>query len=135
MYLLDTNVLSEVLKKRPARSVQRRLSGIPLRHLHTSAVCVMELRFGAMQRRDGEALWARIRSEVLDRVRVLRFGSAEAERAADLLAALESKGEPIGLEDVMISATALESDLVVVSRNLRHLERVPGLRVESWWTA
>jgi tRNA(fMet)-specific endonuclease VapC len=50
-----------------------------------------------------------------------------------LLAALEAKGKPIGIEDVWIAATALEHGLTVVTRNLKHFQRIPGLRTESWW--
>lgn len=55
-------------------------------------------------------------------------------RAGDLLAALERRGQPIGLEDVLIGATALAGSLTVVTRNLRHFARIPGLAVESWWS-
>jgi tRNA(fMet)-specific endonuclease VapC len=67
------------------------------------------------------------------RVRILPFGEAEAVRAGDLLALLESEGVPIGTEDVLIGATALEAGLTVVTRNVKHFDRIPGLTVESWW--
>lgn len=133
-YLLDTNVLSEVMKKRPARTVMQRLAKVPKRALFTSSVCVMELRFGAARAGRIEALWHRIESEFLVRVRVSSIGSREASRAGDILAALEARGETIGIEDVLIAATALENDLVVVTRNERHLARVSGLTIENWWS-
>jgi tRNA(fMet)-specific endonuclease VapC len=46
---------------------------------------------------------------------------------------LATRGSPIGLEDVLIGATALQHDAVVATRNRRHFERIAGLRVESWF--
>lgn len=132
-YLLDTNVLSEVIKRRPEPGVLDRIRAVPARDLSTSSVCVAELRYGAVRHPSGGALWERIVSEVLPRVRVLAVGEAEAIRAGDLLAVLESRGQPVGIEDVLIGATALVGKLTVVTRNVRHFERMPGLDIESWW--
>ena len=132
-FLLDTNVLSEVLKKRPEPKLVERLRSTRPRDLATSAVCVAELRFGTARHPQGAALWERIASELLARLSVLPVGEPEGVRAGDLLADLEARGEPIGVEDVLIGATALEAGLRVVTRNVRHFRRIPGLAVESWW--
>jgi len=131
--LLDTSVLSEILKKRPEPKVLEKLRSLPARAMATSAVCVTELRYGAARHPARAGLWERISGEVLARVRIIPFGELEALRAGDLLALLESRGAPIGMEDVLIGATALEAGLSVVTRNVRHFARIPGLKVESWW--
>jgi len=132
-YLLDTNVLSEVIRKEPNRGLLQRLREVPARDVVTSTVCVAELRHGAARVAHGARLWERIAREVLSRVEILPLGEAEAIRAGDLLATLEAQGEPIGVEDVWIGATALEHRLTVVTRNLKHFRRIPGLASESWW--
>ena len=132
-YLLDTNVLSEIVKKHPEPRVLARLRTAPGDQLYTSAVCVAELRHGAARHSSGARLWERIAREVVARVRVLPLGEVEAVQAGDLLALLESRGEPIGIEDVLIGATALVGALILVTRNVRHFDRIPGLVVESWW--
>lgn len=132
-YLLDTNLLSEVLKKRPSPAVLSRLDEIENDALSTSAVCVMELRFGAARHPDGERLWRRIREELLARVLILPIDGPVAVRAGDLLARLESEGLRIGTEDALIAASGLVYEMTVVTRNLRHFERVPGITAESWW--
>jgi tRNA(fMet)-specific endonuclease VapC len=132
-YLLDTNVLSEVIKKQPEPRVSERLRDVPTGSICTSVVCVTELRYGARRRAGGDLLWERITREVLSRVRILPLGEREALMAGDLLAALEAAGQPIGIEDVLIGATALVGSLTVATRNVRHFRRVPGLEVESWW--
>jgi tRNA(fMet)-specific endonuclease VapC len=132
-YLLDTNVLSEVIRKDPNRGLLQRLGEIAPRDAVTSVVCVAELRHGAARVAHGALLWKRIAREVLSRVDILPLGGAEAVRAGDLLATLEAEGQPIGMEDVWIGATALEHRLTVVTRNLKHFRRIPGLISESWW--
>jgi tRNA(fMet)-specific endonuclease VapC len=132
-YLLDTNVLSEVIRKYPNRGLLQRLSEVAPRDAVTSVICVAELRHGTARVAHGALLWKRIAREVLSRVDILPLGEAEAIRAGDLLATLEAHGEPIGTEDVWIGATALEHRLTVVTRNLKHFRRIPGLVSESWW--
>jgi tRNA(fMet)-specific endonuclease VapC len=131
-YLLDTNVLSELVRKKPAPGVVQRLAALPPERVATSCVCAMELRYGAARHPDGQRLWDRIKQDVLARIRVLALTEADACRAGELLAALAGRGTPIGIEDVLIAATALGSGLVVVTRNVRHFGRIPGLRVEAW---
>ena len=132
-YLLDTNILSEVIKKRPSAGVLERLRAARRDQLATSVICVTELRYGAVRHPKTASLWQRITREVLARVRVLPLDSAAAVLAGDILARLHAQGTPIGLEDVLISATALVNELVVVTRNLTHFEKIEGLRVESWF--
>ena len=132
-YLLDTNVLSEVIRKDPNRGLMQRLDKVAPRDAVTSVVCVSELRHGAARVAHGARLWERITREILSRVEILPLGEAEAVRAGDLLAKLEAQGEPIGVEDVWIGATALEHRLTVVTRNLKHFRRIPSLVSESWW--
>jgi tRNA(fMet)-specific endonuclease VapC len=66
-------------------------------------------------------------------VKILPLGEDEASRAGEILADLELRGTPVGIEDVMIGATALVGGLVVVTRNVKHLGRIRGLLVENWW--
>lgn len=132
-YLLDTNVLSEVIRKHPNPALIQRLNEVDAADVVTSAICVAELRHGAARLESGGRLWERISREILSRVEILDLGEAEAVRAGDLLASLEAQGKPIGIEDVWIGATALEHSLTVVTRNLKHFRRIPDLRSESWW--
>jgi tRNA(fMet)-specific endonuclease VapC len=133
VHLLDTNVLSEVTKKRPEPKVTRRLEATRREDLYTSVVCLMELRFGAVRHPRAGAIWKRIQSDVLSRISIISVLEPEALLAGEILADLERRGEPIGTEDVLIAATALRHGLTVATRNTKHLARVKGLKVESWW--
>lgn len=132
MYLLDTNILSEVLKKQPNPRLADRLGRTPPSSQFTSCICVLELRYGSQRRQDHQLFWRRIRAELLSRVTILGLSENAAVIAADLLAYLERRGEPIGLPDALIAATALESGLTMVTANIRHFRRIPKLRIENW---
>ena len=132
MYLLDTNVLSEFLRRRPIPRVAARAREEAADDLWTSVVCVMELRFGALRRPDSGRFWARLEREILERVKLAPFAEAEALRAGDVLAALEREGRRIGVPDAQIAATALVNGMTVVTANTRHFERVAGLACEDW---
>ena len=132
-YLLDTNVLSELLKKRPERSVIRSLNVVAARDLYTSSICVMELRRGACLHPQCDALWHRICNQLLPRVQILPFDEDEAVLAGDISAALTTAGTPIGTEDAQIAATALRRGLSLSTRNAAHFGRVRALRVVNWW--
>ena len=132
MYLLDTNALSELLKKHPKPQFLTRLRRHPPKMFFTSSICMMELRHGSRQREDQAVFWQRITHEVLSRVTILDFSFSEAVVAGDILAHLARRGELIGVEDVLIGATALVREYTVVRGNVRHFERIPALQVGNW---
>jgi len=132
-YLLDTNVISELLKKRPAVQVTNRFRVVQTEQLFTSVICVMELRYGAIRHPLGKQLWKRIVDEVLTQLQILHLGWEEADMAGEILAKLEKSGTPIGVEDILIGATALTHELIVVTRNTKHFLYIQDLAVENWW--
>lgn len=134
MYLLDTNILSELIKKRPNPNLLSHLRSKPAHELFTSCVCVMELRFGSALREDFEIFWQKINREILSRINVVPFGELEALTAGDLLADIRKNGRSIGMEDVMIAASAIANKYTVVTANTRHFSRIKGLSVENWLT-
>jgi len=67
--------------------------------------------------------------------RVIPMDIEVAKIAARIYAGLKKKGRPIGEADVLIAATALRYDWVLVTNNLKHFERVPHLRTVSWVSA
>lgn len=132
MYLLDTNILSELVKTNPNSNFISKLKATPPDALFSATICVMELRYGAIKRGNLGDLWDRIQHQILSRIRILPFSYKEALRAGDLIYHLHSRGQPIGIEDIMIASIALSNDLVVVSASTKHFSRIPGLRTENW---
>ena len=132
MYLLDTNILSELIRKKPNANLMVRLRGKPARELYTSSICVMELRYGSMLRGDANLFWQRISQEIISAVKILPIGEKEATIAGDILAELRSEGRMIGIEDVLIAASAKKNGFRMVTGNIRHFTRIKGLQVENW---
>jgi tRNA(fMet)-specific endonuclease VapC len=132
MFLLDTNIISELIKKQPNSFLLERMESVSQASLHTVSVCAMELRFGALRVPNSVELWTKIQKRVLSKIQMLSFGYQEAMKAAELLAALYASGRPIGIEDTMIASTALTNGLIVVTANTEHFSRIPGLQSENW---
>ena len=135
MVLLDTNVLSEAMRKQPVLAVMKALRALRPEERFASEVTRYELRAGAARLDDGGRLWRRIQQEVLPLVRWLPFDGPAALAAADIGAALKRRGEMVEATDLFIAATAQVHGLIVSTRNVRHFARVPGLVVENWFPA
>jgi tRNA(fMet)-specific endonuclease VapC len=132
MYLLDTNILSEFLRRHPAPHLIKRIRSEPSDNLFTSSICVMELRMGSALRDDFDVFWERVYREILSRVKIIPIGMDEAIEAGDILANLRKTGQIIGIEDVFIAASAITHRLTVVTANVRHFKRIEALKVENW---
>jgi len=132
MYLLDTNILSELVKKRPNPQLLSQLRSKSALTLFTSCICIMELRFGSALRDDFAEFWEKINKEIISRVKFLPIGEKEAVVSGDILADLRKTGQPIGLEDVLIAASALTNQCTIVTANTRHFSRIKALKVENW---
>jgi tRNA(fMet)-specific endonuclease VapC len=132
MYLLDTNILSELIKKRPNPHLLSQLRSKPSHALLTSCICVMELRFGSMLREDFEVFWPKINREIVSRVKVVPLGEKESLIAGDILADMRKTGQSIGIEDVLIAASAITNKCIIVTANVRHFSRISGLIIENW---
>ena len=126
-YLFDTDAISEMLKPRPAEDYVTWLRGVPQVDQFTSAVVVGELFKGAFRSAAREKWLRRIEDEVLPLLTVLAYDAAVARTYGEIRATLENSGEMPGEADLMIAATALTHGLTVVTGNLRHFQRVPGL--------
>jgi predicted nucleic acid-binding protein len=132
MYLMDTNILSELIKKRPNPHLLSQLRSKPSHALLTSCICVMELRFGSMLREDFEVFWPKINREIVSRVKVVPLGEKESLIAGDILADMRKTGQSIGIEDVLIAASAITNKCIIVTANVRYFSRISGLIIENW---
>ncbi len=132
MYLFDTDVVSNALRKRPSASLMRRLRGVDPREQFISSITVAEIAYGAWKSDRREHHLRNLREVVLASVQVLDFDLAAAYVAGELRALLERRGTPLAFADLEIAAIALANDLTLVTGNVKHFRRVPGLRVENW---
>ena len=129
-YLLDTCVISDFIKGEAGTIVKFKQTQ-PV-DLAISAITVMELCYGlALNPLRAKKIEPAIIS-ILSSVSILPFNNAEAKQAAQIRAALKSKGNPIGAYDVLIAATALQHDLIMITANQREFQRIPDLQIENW---
>lgn len=123
MYLLDTNIVSELRKIRPHGAVVSWIEAIDDSELHLSAVTLGEIQAGIEITREQDALKAAEIELWIDQVsatyNVLPMNAATFRIWAKLM----HRQSNTVYEDAMIAATALEHKLTVVSRNVRDFAR------------
>lgn len=132
-YLLNTDTLSGLMRNAPSPALLRRVALTPAEEQATSSITLGELLYGAHRLGGRTAgLLGRIEETITANLPVLPFDERAAREYGQLRAHLEQQGTPIGDADMRIAAIALTHDLVVVTGNARHFERVPSLAVENW---
>ena len=131
-YLLDTNILSDLLKN-PQGNAARKIASLPAVErdsLATSIVVAAELRYGAAK--SGSPILAARVVQLLDAVDILPLEPDADMHYGRIRAELEKAGTPIGGNDLLIAAQAISLGYTIVSDNESEFTRVVGLRVENW---
>jgi predicted nucleic acid-binding protein len=136
-HLLDTCVLSELVKPRPDAGVLAWLEEADEARLYLSVVTLGELEKGiarlpASARRSRIERW--VRRELIARFegRLIDVDRAVAERWGAISGASEARGAPLPVIDALIAASALTQGLEVVTRNTADLERCGARCVNPW---
>ncbi len=129
-YLLDTNIISETIRRVPSKKVLAWLADIPAEALYMSVLTIGEIRkgvesLGDEKRREKLRLWLEHELPTWFEDRVLPVDLAVAERWGRLLAEVQRSVPTI---DSLLAATALHHDLRLVTRNAEDFE-YPGLEV------
>ena len=131
LYMLDTNILSYFLKGMQPGLTARMAQTLRTQNSAISAITRAEMRYGQAlvaaddKRRRGIDL-------LLGQLPTLPWTAAAADRYGDIQSQFKKQGTPIGEMDTQIAAHALAENLVLVTHNTRHFERVAGLRLEDW---
>jgi len=128
-YLLDTNILSDLIRHPQGRIVSR-IAQVGEDAVCTSIIVAAELRFGA-EKADSRRLTDRI-DTVLSALEILPLEGPADRHYASLRWELTRQGTPIGPNDMLIAAHALSHGLTVVTANAGEFSRVSGLAVENW---
>ena len=126
---LATNICSYILRRHPANMIER-FSSLDREQLWLSAIVAAELRFGASKL--GVPRFQSAVEAWLAGFDVRPWPLSATHQYAQIRAALERAGKPIGGMDLMIAAHALAEDSVLITNNAREFHRVPGLAVEEW---
>ena len=137
MIILDTNVLSALMRSAPDPGVVAWLDRQPAESVWTTSITVFEARFGLAllpsgRRRGGlETAFARVLEEDLER-RVLEFDDAAAGAAATIAAKRQRAGRSVDLRDTLIAGIALARRATLATRNVRHFADLEVPVVDPW---
>ena len=129
-YLLDAGTLSAALSGR--LPVVLRLAELGPGEVAISVFSRMQVEIGLRAKPRAQARYARLMRSLVQTLRVLEFGEAEAQQAATIGAYLQSSGESIGPMELMLAAQAMTHRYVLVAEDLAPYRMVTGLNVENW---
>ena len=133
MYLLDTDILSNLMRRTPSTVLIARLAAVPPEQQFTSSITLGELFYGAYRLGGAsKSLLERLEKILLPNLHAIPFDTESAIKYGTIRAELESHGILIGDADLRIAAIALSRGLTIVTGNVNHFRKVPGLTVENW---
>jgi|SRR3989344_2395473 len=130
--ILDSSFIIDVLRginsdaKRKAEELDKKFQIKAI-----TSVTIMELWSGAMLSTDQEKEKKKI-DELLDSLLVYNFTEREAKKAAEIESGLIKSGEKIEIEGITIAATALIRNEKILTKNIKHFEKIKGLSIESY---
>jgi len=140
MLLLDTNVLSELMRPNPNEGVVHWLDAQPDDEVWISAVTVGEIRLGIELLPEGRR--KQILTKIADQMfkqefseRCLPFDFEAAGEFAKIIASRKHKGKPITVEDAQIAAIAITADITLATRNIKDFSDIEGLELVNPWEA
>jgi len=128
-YLLDTNIVIYVFKRRPIEVLSTFNANAS--RMGISSITLAELLHGAEKSsRVGENL--AVIEDFCSRLDVLAYGAKAAQHYGAIRASLERSGTPIGVNDIHIAGHARSEGLILVTNNVSEFARVPALELENW---
>jgi tRNA(fMet)-specific endonuclease VapC len=128
-YSLDTNIVSDLVRH-PQGRVASHIRKVGEAEVCVSIIVAAELRYGAQKR--GSPRLSKQVEAVLGALTILPFEAPADVAYARIRARLEQRGQPIGGNDLLITAQAIALGLTIVTDNEAELARVEELRRENW---
>lgn len=138
MIVLDTNVVSEMMRSKPEPKVLNWLNSIPRADLFISVLTIVELKFGSALLTDGTDK-QKLHAKIVDVLsfqfagRILVFDEAAADVCANLMAIKKAHTPFVKIIDLQIAATAMTNGFAVATRDVKDFQH-DDLRVINPWT-
>lgn len=129
-FLFDTDAISHIFRARPFPGYLHWLKGVSRTEQFTSAVTIGELFKGAYRTDRRDHFLTLIEERVLPSFTVLAYDTEVARTYGRLRAELESSRITVAEADLMIGATARRYGLKVVTGNIKHFSKIPGIELE-----
>ncbi|HEY7246824.1 MAG TPA: type II toxin-antitoxin system VapC family toxin [Xanthobacteraceae bacterium] len=128
-YLLDTNVISDLIRNPNGRAAKR-IAKVGEDTICTSIIVAAELRYGCAK--TGSKRLLKAVEDLLDEINVLPFDVPADAEYGRIRSELEAAGKPIGSNDLLIAAHAYAARATIVTANAEEFKRIRGLTVENW---
>ncbi|HKN76007.1 MAG TPA: type II toxin-antitoxin system VapC family toxin [Candidatus Acidoferrum sp.] len=137
MIVLDTNVISALMRREPEKPVVKWLDAQPAASAWITAITVMEIRFGLQTMPKGRRQEALIRAfelmlKSMIEGRIASFDAEAGIQAAELMAQRKRKGRPAEVRDTMIAGIVLANRATLATRNTQHFEDLPVTVINPW---
>ncbi|HXJ03517.1 MAG TPA: type II toxin-antitoxin system VapC family toxin [Candidatus Acidoferrum sp.] len=137
MIVLDTNVISALMRKEPEKPVVKWLDAQPAASVWITAITSMEIRFGLQTMPKGRRQDALIRAfemmlKTMIEGRIASFDAEAGIQAAELMAQRKRKGRPAEVRDTMIAGIVLANRAALATRNTQHFEDLPVTVINPW---
>jgi len=137
MIVLDTNVISALMRREPEEPVVKWLDAQPAASVWITAITVMEIRFGLQTMPKGrrqDALISAFEMMLKSMIegRIASFDAEAGIQAAELMAQRKRKGRPAEVRDTMIAGIVLANRAALATRNTQHFEDLPVTVINPW---
>ena len=137
MIILDTNVLSALMRQTADKNVVAWLDNQPRTSIWTTSVTILEIQFGLQILPAGKRrsrLIEAFETVLVDEMgrRVAPFDTVAAQHAGELMASRHKKGRPVELRDTMIAGIVLACHATLATRNTPHFEDLSVPVINPW---
>jgi predicted nucleic acid-binding protein len=132
MYLFDTDTITNIFKKKPSNKLLQKLQAVDPADQYISTITISEIVYGAYKSPRPDYHMDNLQQVLLPAVNIVGFDSRAAYICGRLRAQLEQQGKPVSFADLQIAAIAMANELILISGNIKHFKRIPGLSVENW---
>jgi len=132
VFIFDTDIYTNVIKKIPSEALLHRLKKVPRRDQFTTTITIGEVYYGLMKVSNRTRLLRLFEDVLLPRATILPFNFPAAKKYGEIRSFLEKQGTPLAHADLQIAAIAVSMKMTLITGNLKHFQRVPKLSVENW---
>lgn len=132
MYLFDTDILSNIVKKQPSPRLVKKLKPLSMAVQFTTSINVGEIYYGACRSSRKRIILKAFSEAVFPNVNILSFDIESGILFGTLKAELEKNSIGCSEPDLRIAAIAIQHKLTLITGNTKHFKQIPGLKTDNW---
>jgi tRNA(fMet)-specific endonuclease VapC len=132
MYLFDTDILSNIVKRNPSQILLEKLGTLPKELQYTSSINIGEIYYGANRSSRKDQIINAFEERVFPNVHIVGFDETSGKLFGELKAELEKQGIVCSEPDLRIASIAIQHDFILITGNTKHFQKIPALSMENW---